>query len=415
MHRAWQLYGPALGIGLFLAGCRELPPVPQEPPAPVLAWGERPVLAPDVSLVSYTPHAEPLPTAALAGMQLSAEECAHFACAHSSAARLIGIAAREPTSSLSFGAVAATDDLRRRASIPLQRFARCETTGAALTLYYQLLEAELVATRLATLEQIVDDLIRTNEIIIESGGDEPDDFDALQKQHVKLIRERRKLDSSIVELNIELKTLIGLDGTPGRLIPTDQVQIVPEPLDAEQAVRVALAGRGDLQAVRVLIDGVDAKTVRAVRQVVGSLFPPLGALTAATRIIVPGLQTLLPALADPNVESLRRQLTAYLMDRERDIAKQIHAAILDWNTQRDLVGIAKHDLGTESARLRELTVRRDNGAEVEAAWQTSRIDTLQAEIELHRATLKWKRSDVKLRQLLGLYCLENSAFQAPCN
>ena len=414
MRGALQNMGLALGIGLLLAGCRELPPVPNEPPAPVLAWSDQKVLAPDVSLVSYTPHSDPLPIVAVEGMQLSAEECAHLSCVHSSAARLIDVASREPTTTFKFGAVAATDELRHETSIPLIRFARCETTGAALTLYYQLLEAELVAERLAVLEGIVDNLIRTNEIIIANGGDEPESFDDLRKRHVKLIRERLKLDSNIVELNIELKTLIGLDGTAGRVIPNDRVQIVPEPLDANLAVQVALRNRGDLQAIRVLIEGLDAKTVRAVRQVVSGLFPPLGALTIATRIVVPGLRTILPALDDPDVESVRRQLEAYLVDRERDIAKQIHAAILDWNTQRDLVAVAKHDFGTESERLRELTVRRDNGADVEADWQQARVDTLQAEIELHRATLKWKRSDVKLRQLLGLYCLKSITIPGVC-
>ena len=416
MRGAWRNMGWALAVGLLLAGCRELPPVPSEPPPPTLPWGERPVQSPDVSRVSYQPHTEPMPMAPVAAMQLSAEECAQLACIHSSTARLIDIAAREPTTSLNFGAMAATDELRHQVSIPLQRFARSETAGAALTLYYSLLEAELVAGRLDALERIVDELIRINETIISSGGDEPDDFDSLRKQHVKLIQQRLKLEASIVELNIELKALIGLDSTPGRVMPTDRIEVVPEPLDATQAVRIALASRGDLQALRILNAGLDAKTFRAVQQVVSGLFPPLGALTVATRVVVPGLQSIFPILADPDVESARRKLQAYLVDRERDIAKQIHAAILDWNTQRDLVGIAKHDFQSETERLRQLTVRRDNGAEVESQWQAARIDTLQAEIELHRATLRWKRADVKLRQLMGLFCLPGrSVGEAGCN
>jgi hypothetical protein len=389
------------------AGCRTAGgPRPAAPaPPPELPTVERQLAPIDVSRLPDDPA--PLAPAAPPGPyhRLTAEECHRLACANSPVARLIDLAAEPPQRRHPLDLTPrAVDDLRAAAAAQMSREARQRTAAAALDLYYQLLEAELLSDVLAETQAEVDELVRAGEVTAEKGFKESAQFLTLRRQQVELRADRAKLQAGIRRLNTELKAQTGLDAVPGPLLPADQIQVTPEALDPEQAVRVGLANRPDLQLIRTLIAGLDARTVDAVRQSLVGLVPPLGTITAATRVLAPGLRVLIPHLAKPDVESLRRQLRTYLADQEREAERDIRTAIDEWASERELVAVAARRVRLEADRVRELGVKRQAGAAVETDYRLARLDLLKAQADLVREAVKWKRADVKARRAMGLLC-----------
>ncbi|HET6575361.1 MAG TPA: hypothetical protein VFG68_17270, partial [Fimbriiglobus sp.] len=249
------------------------------------------------------------------------------------------------------------------------------------------------------------ELVRAGQVAIEQGVPESDQFLTLRRQQVQLRADRAKLRAGIRRLNTELKALTGLDYLPGPLLPTDQIVVTPEPLDPDQAVRVGLAARPDLQLIRTLTAGLNARTVDAIRQAVVGLVPPLAAINTATRVLAPGLRALIPYLTNPDVRAMRAQLEALYADREREAVRDIRTAVDEWTSQRELVAIATRRVQLESDRVRELGVKREAGAAVETDYHLARLELFKAQADLIREAVKWQRADVKARQAMGLLCV----------
>jgi hypothetical protein len=339
--------------------------------------------------------------------RLSAEEAHRLACAHSSAARVIDVAAASQPRKRFDATPRAVDELREAAAAQMSREARLRTAAAALELYYQLLEAELLSDVLAESRAEVDELVRAGEVAAELGVRETEQFLELRRRQVELRAESARLRAGIRRLNTELKSLTGLEHLPCPLLPADQIDVTPDPLDPEHAVLVGLASRPDLQLLRVLIDGLNARTVDAVRQALAGLVPPLGAINAATRVLTPGLRVFLPYLAKPEVEPLRRQLVTYLADREREAVREIRAAVNEWVSQRELVAIAIRRVRMEEGEVRDLEARREAGAAVETEYRLARLELLSARADLIREAVRWKQADVRARRAMGLLCGED--------
>lgn len=393
----------------FAIGCRSSSHEKQAAQAlpPELPTAERRLTPIDVSQVTDTPSIRT--DAPPAYHALAAEECRRLACAHAGLANLIERAADDSTQRRSFWLREnPADALRTSLASHLSREARNRTAGAALELYFRLLEAELLSDALTATQTEMDALIAIAAKTADAGFKESADLLQLRKQQVELRADQARLRSGIARLNAELKSLLHLDATAGNLLPTDTIQVPPEPLDANQAVRIGLAARADLQALRTLIAGLDTTTLGAVRQALVGLVPPLGAVTTATRVLAPGLQSLLQHLAKPEVESLRRQLQTHLADREREVTKDIRSAVDEWTGARELVAIAKRRLIVETERVAELKVKRDAGVAVEAEYRRATLDVMRAEADIVREAAKWKLADVKARQTMGILCLECS-------
>jgi hypothetical protein len=378
-------------------------------PRPVATPTELPTaerrLAPiDVSRLTTDPAPATQTTPPGPYYQLTAEECHRLACAHSSAARLIDVAAETQPRRVLDGTPREADDLREAAAAQASRETRLRNAAAALELYYQLLEAELLSDVLSESQAEVDELVRAGRVTIELGVPETEQFLTLRRQQVQLRADRAKLQAGIRRLNTELKALTGLDHVPGPLLPADQIAVTPEPLDADHAVRVGLATRPDLQLIRTLTNGLSARTVDAVRQAVAGLVPPLAAINAATRVLAPGLRRLIPYLTKPDVRAMRAQLTTLYADREREAVRDIRTAVDEWVSQRELVAIATRRVQLESDRVNELKVKREAGAAVETDYRLARLELFRAQADLIREAVKWQRADVKARQAMGLLC-----------
>jgi hypothetical protein len=394
-----------LVCGVLLAtGCRWLAtpvwdtPQPQQKDLPLV---ERTVPAPDVS-ASGEPSAPP-PSPGY--YQLTADECRDLACRNSAAANLIEASVVvEPGCLAHFTGRDAVDHLRVTAAGHLSREARNRTAAAALTLYYRILELELKADVLANSVQEVDELLKAAAILEEKGFKPADDTFALKKQRVELTGEGAKLRSGIGKLNAELKSLLAIDpGTPGLILPADQVKVVPDPLDPQLAVQVGLANRADLNLIRSVANAADVRTLAASKRVLAGLVPILGAVSRpAEEASV--LSPFVDGLAKAEGCAVRKQLTGLLHDREREATKDIRTAVDEWATARDLVAVARQKFELDTQRVDELQARADTGQAVAAELSRAKLDLLKTEADLISTVTAWKVADVKAREAMGLLC-----------
>ncbi len=394
-----------LGCGLIAAtGCRWLatPVWPGPPPqAADLPLVERVVPPPDVSAAGEPSAPPPSP----GYYQLTADECRDLACRNSSAANLIeSSVVVEPGHFAHLSGRDCVDHLRVTAAAHLSREARNRTAAAALTLYYRILELELKADVLANSVQEVDALLKMAATLEDKGFKASDDTHALKKQRVELTGDGAKLRSAIAKLNAELKSLLAIDpGTPGLILPADQVKVVPDPLDPHLAVQVGLASRADLNLLRGVANAVDVRTLSAAKRVLAGLVPVLAAVSRPTD--EPSLLTpFVDGLAKAEGCAVRKQLTGLLHDREREAAKDIRTAVDEWTTARDLVAVARQKFELDTRRVDDLTKRSKVGDAVEADLGRAKLELLKTEADLIGTVTAWKIADVKAREAMGLLC-----------
>ena len=405
--RAALVFGAMVALGSLTAGCRTPAPVRPSPEPTALEPAERQIPAPDVSALADLPAlgaADPLPPVGY--YRLTADECRALACENSALGNLIdaGSEAR-PHGPLTACATVAIDNVRATAGRYLAQEARNRTAGSALALYYRLLELELKSDVLASSILELDRMIAASDKLIEKGFRQTADGYELRKQRLELEADRTRLRSGLLRLNAELKSLLAIDpGAKGFILPADQVRVVPDPLDAEQAVQVGLMLRADLNLLRSLANSVDHRTLQAIRKTLVGLAPPLAAVTLAAEHLVPALLPFVSAMAKAEVAALRRQILALLRDREREAAKEIRTAAEEWTSARELVAIARQRFELNGAQVKELETKSKVGQAVELELRKARLEQLKAESDLVGEVVKWKLADVKARETMGLLC-----------
>ncbi len=400
----------AFGYGLIAlaiaAGCRPVAPPLVERGGPlVLPLGERALPPVDASAAPSAPPLRTPPPPPANYYQLTAEDCRRQACLNSSIANLLDAATTPHSGLCADGARAMAQTVRATTAHYLAEEVRNRTAAAALTAYYKLLELELTGDVLQSTVAELDDLLAVNEKLAEKGFKLPADAHELKKQRIELLATQARLRSGIQHLNGELKSLLAIDpGTAGLLLPADQVRVVPDPLDVELAVQLGLKLRPELNLLRTLANVADPRAVKAIRQALIGLAPPLAAVLSTAAEVLPPLTPWVRESAKADAVALRHQVLSLLADRERVAVKEIRAAADEWTTGRELAGLARSRFELTQERVNEYETRAKAGQSVEAERRRARLDALKAEGELVSEVAKWKAADVKAREAIGLLC-----------
>ncbi|MGL6074100.1 MAG: TolC family protein [Fimbriiglobus sp.] len=406
--------GRHLGKAAFLVGLaafggmachspapRLAPPAPP-PRQPVLSAIPRQLTKPDVQQASTTVAVE----SPVEYRKLTPDECRRLACQHAGPAQLILEAAQRPKSGPSLAGTSKVDSLRWTAAQQLSKEARNQSAGAALELYYRLQEAELLSDMVTQSLTELDDILASAQTLASNGYPETPETLTLKKTQIELRSEKVKVLAGIRRLNNELKILIGAEATQAHLLPDEGITVIRDQLDGRSAALRAFQSRGDLQALRTLEAGLDQQTLDAVKQAIAGLLPPLGAITAATNTLAPGLRALLPFLDRADVETVRRQLCLAIQERERDIAKDVATAIDDYHTQYERIGVSRQLVVLLQKRIEDLQTKLNNGLPVEGEFRQARLDLIRAEREQLRDTYAWKQADIAIRKHLGVLCCD---------
>jgi hypothetical protein len=391
----------AMGL---LCGCHWLATPRFDTPMPVatdLPIAERVIPAPDISDVPEN-TAPPVPNNYF---QLTADTCRDLAYKNSSLANLIEssvVVRRGPFQHL--GGQDCEDLVRLTTAGQLSKEARNRSAGAALKLYYQLLELELKSDVLASSLVELDSLVKTVDTLRDKGFKVPEGSYELKKQRIELQADQAKLRSGLVKLNGELKNLLAIDpSVPGFLLPADAVKVAPDPLDADIAVQVGLANRADLQLLRTLQGTTTDRTVGAVRRVLMGATPILGAVMPV-QAEKPALVPFVRSMAKAEACQLKSQLQSVVADREREATKDIRNAVDEWITARDLVAIGRSKFQLAKEQVTDLEKRDKLGQAVEVELRKARLEAYKLEADLVSEIARWKLADVKAREELGLLC-----------
>jgi hypothetical protein len=311
---------------------------------------------------------------------------------------------------------AAADDLAREIRRHAATAERNKAALAALERYLQLAEAEgqdeLLAMGLAVFQKLRQEAPQLRAAKLFSTED-----DELERQHLKMLADREKLEATIGLLNHDLNVRLGTRlEAKERFWPKEDFSVWSETIDVEAAVKYALENRSDLRMIRVARDRLNNDSFPTVEK---ALFTIIGmtanqTIPAATKQSrwrsLLGLSPL-PASNLLGLESRLNQLNDYLAAQEQEAEKQVRTAAMQ--------------LGSAAKRIALLRARAESlGEKLERARTKNLLadvlllesEHLKARGELLSAVIEWHQWRIKLRGAQGLLaseCLPNDPPSEP--
>ncbi|MBW3596491.1 MAG: hypothetical protein KY475_04355 [Planctomycetes bacterium] len=281
---------------------------------------------------------------------------------------------------------------------------RNDAAGEALETFYQLAGAEASLTSLEkTLAHVRTTLGYLDELRAE-GIQTPTDESELRRQELDLLRRRAELEWTIAQLNGQLRLLTGLClEAPVRIWPDADFLVAGEPVDGHGALEIALASRADLAILRLLSATLDEATMPLVRGALQTRDATLGNVTSGFDRL---LQLLRPARGEDELRAREAQLSALLVESERELTVAVYAAAGAMQMRRDQAVLAKMSLERARQQLSELRQMRDIGQATAFDVAAQEGSVLEAESLLAQKAAQWRVAQVKLRQAMGVLALE---------
>ena len=213
---------------------------------------------------------------------LSAEECQCLAVSNADLANVLQQARQGQPHNANHSRGASSSDRRglyETVTLYAEEEVRNRRAGDALEAYYRLAEAEgradLLREALTELKAVID---RASDLQ-KRGVLGPEAAEAALGQWAKSRGDQVELDVLIDQLNGQLKAMDGLacDVEPDyRIWPTDPLLVTGEDPAPRRCVAEGLVRRADLNLLRALAAGLDARTLPVATQALSTVSPLLG-------------------------------------------------------------------------------------------------------------------------------------------
>lgn len=370
---------------------------------------ERGVLMADAPLIGAELSAAPLRTSPAQGryVLMTAEECQCLAVERAVTAHLVDIERQ-----LALASVPPRPDSRMSRGLRVQQQLlglratqiRNDAAGEALEAFYQLAAAE------ASLDVLDKSLAHARTMVgyldelRRQGLPAPARDSELHQQELDLMGRRAELEWTVTQLNGRLRLLVGLclEGSV-RIWPNADLIVGGEGLDAHQAVHAGLASRADLAILRLLSATLDEATLPIVRGALQSRDAALGNVTSGS---APLERLLQPARGEDELQARRAQLSALLVESERELIVTIQAAAGAVEMRRDQAMLAKRSLEIARERLGELQQLRGVGQATPFDVAAQEGEVLEAERHLVQKAAEWRIAQVQLRRAIGVLAHE---------
>jgi outer membrane protein TolC len=280
---------------------------------------------------------------------------------------------------------------------------RNSDAGDALELFYKLAEAEAKWDLLQQSIKQVDEAIEQGKKLKAQGLKVPAEFEDFQQQQRKLQADRVRLDGGIDKLNRLLGKMLDLQDVPERerLLPAVDLQIAEAPMDIASAVALGLSNRPELQMLRQARDDTSPATVDAIRKLLSVANPLLGMSSSGHCV-----KKLIALLCKNETGVRQEQIDQYLKQREKEIADDIRQAVIDLQSQVQIVGLARARAKDAQDKLKERQEKRAQGTASAVDVTTARLTLLKARVELTQEMMAWYSARVKLKQAQGLLVIE---------
>jgi outer membrane protein TolC len=282
---------------------------------------------------------------------------------------------------------------------------RNRRAGDALEAYYRLAEAEgradLLRDALAELQAVID---RARDLQ-KRGVLGPEAAEAALRRWAESRGDQVELDVNIDQLNGQLKAMDGLasDVEPDyRIWPTDPLLVTGEDPDPKRSVAEGLARRPDLNLLRALAAGLDARTLPAATQALSTVSPLLGGPAGGCKWLTDLAADILPCVKNGAVETLRGQVDALLQARERQAAQEIATAARLVAARRVQARLASQRAELAGRKVKDLEERLSKGENVRTELTTARLDALKDRGDEVHAAANFMIACTRLKQAMGL-------------
>jgi outer membrane protein TolC len=282
---------------------------------------------------------------------------------------------------------------------------RNRKAGDALEAYYRLAEAEgradVLREALTELQAVVD---RARDLQ-KRGVLGPEAAEAAVRKWAESRGDQVDLDFLIDQLNGQLKEMDNLarDGaTDYRIWPTDPLQVTGEDPNLAGCVAEGLAHRPDLNLLRVLQPGLNARTLPVANQALSTVSPLLGGPAGGCKWLTDLAAGLLPCLKNGAVETARGQADTLLQARERHAVQEITTAARLVAARRVEAGLASLRADLAGRKVKDLEERLNKGENVRTELTTARLDTLKDRGARVHAAANFMVAVARLKQAMGL-------------
>jgi hypothetical protein len=282
---------------------------------------------------------------------------------------------------------------------------RNRRAGEALEAYYRLAEAE---GRAGLLREALTELqagIERARDLQKRGVLGPEAAEAALRRWAESRRDQIDLDVLIDQLNGQLKGMDNLawDVAPDyRIWPTDPLLVTGEDPDPGPCIAEGLARRADLNLLRALRAGLDARTQPVATQALGSVSSLLGGPAGGCKWLTNLAAAILPCLKSGAVETARGQVDTLLQARERQAAQEITTAARLVAARRVEASLASLRAELAGRKLKDLEERWRKGYDVRTELTTARLDALKDRGDQVHAAADFMVACARLKQAMGL-------------
>jgi hypothetical protein len=338
---------------------------------------------------------------------LSAEECQHLAARNAEAANVLQQARQGQRHNANHSRVASIPDRRglyETVTLYAEEEVRNRRAGDALEAYYRLAEAEgradLIREALTELQAVID---RARDLQ-KRGVLGPEAAEAALGQWAKSRGDQVELDVLIDQLNGQLKAMDGLAcevDADYRIWPTDPLLVMGEDPDPRRCVAEGLMRRADLNLLRALAAGLDARTLPVANQALSSVSLLLAGPAGGCKCLTDLAADILPCLKNGAVETAREQVDALLQARERQAAQEITTAARLVAARRAEAGLASLRADLAGRKVKDLEERLNKGENVRTELTTARLDALKDRGDRVHAAANFMIACARLKQAMG--------------
>jgi outer membrane protein TolC len=282
---------------------------------------------------------------------------------------------------------------------------RNRRAGDALEAYYRLAEAEgradLLREALTELQAVID---RARDLQ-KRGVIGPAAAEAALRRWAESRGDQVELDVLIDQLNGQLKAIDNLAGGVEScywIWPTDPLLVTGEDPDPKRCVAEGLARRADLNLLRALGAGLDARTLPVATQALGTVSVLLGGPAGGCKCLTDLAAEILPCLKSGAVETTCGQVDALLQARERQAAQEIATAARLVAARRVEARLASLRAELAGRKVKDLEERLNKGENVHTELTTARLDALKDRGEQVHAAANFMIAGARLKQAMGL-------------
>jgi outer membrane protein TolC len=282
---------------------------------------------------------------------------------------------------------------------------RNRRAGDALEAYYRLAEAEgradLLAEALTELQAVID---RARDLQ-KRGVVGPEAAEAALRRWAESRGDQVEVGIRIDLLNGQLKEIDNLAvcvELEYRIWPTDPLLVTGEDPDPGHCVADGLARRPDLNLLRALKAGLNARTLSVATQALSTVSPLLGGPAGGCKCLTDLAAHILPCLKNRAVETARGQVDVLLQARERQAAEEITTAARLVAARRVQAGLASQRADLAGRKAKDLEERLNKGSAVRTELTTARLDALKDRGDQVHAAADFMVACARLKQAMGL-------------